>query len=245
MDLVLCARAREEPVKRERWIIIVTASAGCAFAAACSGDNGTSDGGTDASNDTTEQQDSNKPDTGANDAAKDVQSDAPVDSGCPTSWFDLPDASMLEPDGGLPPLIIHATAAGTQDYTCEEAQDGGFGWIFVGPEANLEDCTQALIAYHFASEAGAGAPEWQATADNSYVIASKLLTYTPDGGQGSVPWLLLQKTSTGGTGTISKTLYVQRLHTDGGITPTTTCDGNDLDATTKVPYTADYYFYGN
>ncbi len=230
-----------------RWIMLGFASTACAFAFACSGDSSNDDGGTDASNDTT-QQDVNKPDAKngdaqTNDASNDVQTIDASDGGCPASWLDLPDASALLPDGGLPALLIHAAGAGTQDYTCEPQDGGGYAWVFVGPEATLDDCTQTLIGHHFASDAGA-APEWQ-TLDNSYVIAKKVIAYTPDGGQGSVPWLLLQETSNGGTGTIAKTLYVQRLNTSGGNAPSTTCDGNDVDASSKVAYTADYYFYGN
>ena len=223
-------------MRRARWIIVVLASAGCAFAVACSGDDSSeNDAGNDASNDTT-QQDVNKPDSQTNDAQTSDASDA-GDAGCPAAWLEVSDASMLWPDGGLPALLLHASGAGSQDYTCEPI-DGGYAWTFIGPEANLDDCTQTLIGHHFASEAGAAAPEWQ-TLDQSFVIGKKLLAYTPDGGQNSVPWLLVQATSNGGNGTIAKTLYVQRLNTDGGNAPSTTCDDTDVDATTKVPYTAD------
>jgi len=231
-------------VKRVHLLIAVGAvSAGLVVLQACSGDNNDTDAGSDASNDTT-QPDVNKQDVVTSDVKNDVTTtDGGGDAGCPASWMQVPDAGMLLPDGGLPALILHAAASGTQNYTCEaQSSDAGttYGWVFMGPEANLDDCAQTLIGHHFASEAGAAAPEWQ-TLDTSYVIGKKLLAYTDDAG--SVPWLLLQKTSTGGTGTISQTQYIQRLYTAGGV-PTTTCDGNNLDAGTQVPYTADYYFYG-
>jgi hypothetical protein len=108
------------------------------------------------------------------------------------------------------------------------------------PSADLSDCNGAVIGHHFASEAGAGYPEWQTT-DGTYVVGHKLAAFTPDGGAESVPWLLLQQVSTGGAGTLSQTLYVQRLSTDGGVAPGPGCDAGD---TLQVPYGAEYYFYG-
>jgi len=125
--------------------------------------------------------------------------------------------------------------------------DGGptYTWTLVTPEANLTDCHANLIGHHFASEAGAAYPEWQTT-DGTFVIGTKHLpTFTPDGGAGSIPWLLLTKVDAGGSGTLSMADYIQRLNTDGGNAPATGCAGpGDLDAGVNVGYSADYYFYG-
>ncbi|MGH7436815.1 MAG: DUF3455 domain-containing protein, partial [Polyangiaceae bacterium] len=127
--------------------------------------------------------------------------------------------------------------------------DGGdagesFAWVLQGPDAQLKDCSGNMIGHHFPSEAGASAPEWQTT-DGTYVVAHKVATYTPDGGSGSVAWLLLQASSHGGDGGLSNVTFVQRLDTDGGVAPATGCDINtDAGATVNVPYTADYYFWG-
>jgi len=235
-------------VKRRHWLFAAfAASAGMLVIQACSDNGGDDDAGTDAQqNDATQDV--------AKDVAKDVIPDQGNDAGdandgsdgsCPASWMVVPDAgNNLVPDGGLPPLLIHAAASGTQNYTCT-AQNGDAGttyaWVFVGPQANLDDCNATLIGHHFASEAGAAAPEWQ-TLDQSFVIAAKQAAYTDDAG--SVPWLLLKETSNGGSGSISKTLYIQRLYTSGGIAPTTACNSQNVNTTTNVPYTADYYFYG-
>jgi hypothetical protein len=163
------------------------------------------------------------------------------DGACPTGWLLTPDvaSSIAVPsDGGG--VLIHASGAGSQNYVCTAGSDGGTAWTFVGPEADLSDCTGALIGHHFASDAGAGFPEWQ-TLDGTYVVGHKLAAYTPDGGSESVPWLLLQAVDHGGTGTLSQVAYVQRLNTDGGVAPTTGCDAGDA---IQVPYGADYYFFG-
>jgi hypothetical protein len=167
------------------------------------------------------------------------------DGGCPASWAATPSFDpSLTPDGGS--VIFHAAANGTQDYTCENliddaGTDANTFWVFTGPEANLADCTGTQVGSHFASDAGPTRPEWQTT-DGTFVIAKKTASF--DAGSGSIPWLLLQEVSTGGTGTLSKTLWVQRLNTDGGITPAGGANLCDAGATQKVPYTADYYFYG-
>ncbi len=197
--------------------------------------------------------------TAASDDASDGASDAAVlsDAACPTSWTIAPDTVPLiaVPDGGGG-VLLHATGAGTQDYTCTaSAVDGGGGdggdaglayaWVFVGPEAVLSDCNTAPIGHHFASEAGASQPEWMTTSDDSYVIAKKVNAgYTPDGGT-AIPWLLLQALSTSDAGTLGQVTYVQRLNTTAGLSPpNSTCDDTTVGTTQKVGYTADYYFFG-
>jgi hypothetical protein len=215
---------------------------------ACSGDSSNqNDAGNDASIDVTQDVAKNN-DASANDASQnDASGNDASDGSCPAAWTDLPDAgaALAVPDGGGN-VLIHAAGSGTQNYTCEgTTTDAGtsYAWTFVGPAATLDDCASNLIGHHFASEAGAAAPEWE-TLDNSYVIGHKIAAYTPDGGASAVPWLLLQASSSGGSGTIAQTLYVQRLFTSGGIAPTTTCDNTTAGTSVQQPYTADYYFYG-
>jgi hypothetical protein len=188
---------------------------------------------------------------GANDAGSDALGDAPVaasEGGCPASWMVAPsvDPSITVPaDGGA--VLLHTAASGTQNYTCTQIDAGSFTWSFVGPEAELRDCNASLVGHHFASDAGATAPEWQ-TIDGTYVIGKRVAPpFVPDGGAMSVPWLLLQGTSHGGTGTLSRAGYIQRLFTDGGVAPSTACDqtvAGGAQASQKVPYVADYYFFG-
>lgn len=218
---------------------------------ACSSDDTTSATTKDAAADGTTSPDSSmlEPDSAPADIDSGDAGDAPdAPPGCPASWTVAPvvDPSIAVPDGGEP-VLLHATATGTQDYTCEQTADAGgvYAWVFVGPEADLHDCHDALIGHHFASEAGAAAPEWMTVMDNSFVIAAKRAAFTPDGGAASVPWLLLQETATGGSGLITKTQWINRLTTDGGVAPSTVCDGSNVGTTQKVAYTADYYFYGN
>jgi hypothetical protein len=165
---------------------------------------------------------------------------AAADAACPMSWSIQPTVDptiAVPPDGGS--VLLHAIGTGTQNYACEPGSDGGLGWTFVGPQADLSDCHGNVIGHHFASEAGAAAPEWMLLADGSYAIGQKVAAF--DGGAASIPWLLLRVASDSDAGTLRATTYVQRIDTDGGLQPTSSCD---IDGGLQmVPYEADYYFY--
>jgi hypothetical protein len=167
------------------------------------------------------------------------------DASCPTGWLELPADDPFVLDAGVS-VILHAGGSGTQDYACLPTTDGGYGWTLTGPDASLGDCNGVVIGHHFASAGGAGYPEWQ-TLDGTYVIGHKVTGTTPDGGAGSVAWLVLQAVDAGGgTGTLKNVQYIERLHTNGGLAPSTGCDSVSAEAgaTTTVGYTADYYFLG-
>jgi hypothetical protein len=196
----------------------------------------------DSSKQDSSAQDSSAQDSSAQDSGGDVELGDASDGGCATGWLvapTVPTSIEVPADGGG--VLLHAAGAGTQNYACTMGTDGGISWVFVGPQANLSDCNGNVIGHHYASEAGAGYPEWITTADGTYVIAHKVAAYTPDGGAASVPWLLLQAVDAGGTGTLSQVAYIQRLDTDGGVAPGPGCDAGDM---AQVPYTADYWFYG-
>ena len=137
-------------------------------------------------------------------------------------------------------MLAHGAATGVQSYRCQSVSDGGTAWTFVGPQASLRDCSGTVLAQHFASDAGAALPEWQSP-DRTSIVAHKVAAFAPDGGAPSVPWLLLRAVAHDGSGPLSRVEYVQRLETDGGIAPAGSCQAG---ATSDVPYTADYYFYG-
>jgi hypothetical protein len=218
---------------------------------ACSGDSSsTSDAGDGSAVDVTTQ-DVAKND--ANDASPmDAAGDAndAGDGGCAPAWTELPtipaDAGiLLPPDGGpLPPLLLHFAGSGTQNYTCEAAASS-YAWTLTGPTATLADCHGTVVGDHFASDGGAKFPEWMTTADQSFVVGEKENNgFQPD--PTAVAWLLLPEFNVGGAGTISQTVWVQRLFTTGGVAPSTGCTGSgDVGMTTTAAYTADYYFYGN
>jgi hypothetical protein len=140
-------------------------------------------------------------------------------------------------------LKLHDHAIGVQVYTCSalggdggaDAGGTGYAWVLTAPDAILYDVNFAQVGTH-----GAG-PSWISTVDGSVVTGSKLQQSSPT--DTAVPWLLLQASSTSGAGVFSDIAYVQRLNTAGGKAPVTACDGTTLGGETRVPYSADYYFF--
>src|SRR5205085_2756724 len=81
------------------------------------------------------------------------------------------------------------------------------------PDAVLYDATFNQVGTH-----GMG-PNWTSTVDASVVKGMKLAQADAPI-SGAVPWLLLQATSTSGSGVFTNVTYVQRLNTNGGKAPT-------------------------
>ena len=222
-------------------------------------DSAKSDTGSAA--DTTSATDTTPATDTAPDAASDASDSDVTSDACPSTWMVAPtvDSSIAVPSGGGS-LLLHAFGTGTQDYACvatttagdagADAADGDaadtatttYAWTLTGPEADLKDCAGVKIGTHFASSGGATAPEWL-TLDGTNVIAAKNAQFSVDAT--AVPWLLLHATAHTGTGTLSKVQFIQRTNTTGGKAPATGCDASTAaGTTTKVAYTADYWFFG-
>jgi hypothetical protein len=203
-------------------------------------------------------------DAGAHDSApRDGASDGgyPI---CSMTWLD--DPALPQVDGGailaVPPLdggvqlkvLLHGQvktvdaggSGGTQGYKCEAADAGGgtdtYSWQKIGPEAKLDDCNGTFIIEHTPSEAGATRPQWASQIDTSIVVGETIHSVTVNAA--AIPWLLLGKASSTGTGLLEQVLYVQRFNTSGGLPTPSNCNSTTVGTTVEVPYTADYYFYG-
>jgi Protein of unknown function (DUF3455) len=138
-------------------------------------------------------------------------------------------------------------AVGTQNYICLPS-GSGFAWTFLGPQATLFIDDDKQIITHFLSpnpdENGMAArATWQHSRDTS-TVWGRMIASSPDPG-GAIPWLLLEVvgTESGPTGgnSLTKTTFIQRLNTSGGVAPMTACPG--VGQLLFVPYTADYLFY--
>jgi hypothetical protein len=126
-------------------------------------------------------------------------------------------------------LRAHAHASGQQFYTCD-----GSKWILRGPDAKLFDAAGQKVGAHFAG------PTWQ-WSDGSRVTGRPIASSTPD--PVSIPWLLLTATGHTGDGVMKNVSSIQRLHTKGGKAPANGCEASHRGEQTRIPYTADYYFY--
>jgi hypothetical protein len=170
---------------------------------------------------------------------------------------------ITPPAGNVAFLVGHAF--GSQGYTCLPTSTGGTSWTInaARPEATLFTSIfgQPLeIITHFTSINEApkegvvpplsGNATWQSSFDSSRVwakaINTPLVAGTDDScpNSGSIPCLLLQsvgnKKGPAGGRLLFDTTFVQRLNTNGGAAPTSSCS---VGQTQLQPYTADYYFY--
>ena len=84
-----------------------------------------------------------------------------------------------------------------------------------------------------------------AARDGSTVAARRVDGVTVD--PAAIPWLLLATVSTtsGPDGDrLTKTTYIQRTKTTGGLEPAAAaCNATTVGTTVEVPYTADYHFW--
>jgi len=131
------------------------------------------------------------------------------------------------------PVIGAVHATGFQVYTWRADGAGKVGWTLKGPEATFDD------GAGFKGTHSAG-PTWTA-ADGSKVVGRKVKERRSPGGDG-VPWLVLEAVSHGGAGRLADATFIQRIHTSGGNAPSV--DGGKAGDDVRVPYTADYVFYG-
>jgi hypothetical protein len=133
-------------------------------------------------------------------------------------------------------LALEAHAVGVQIYTCSAPKTAGAKpeWILKAPDAVLYDAAGAKVAKHYAG------PTWEA-ADGSKVVGKARVSTLPT--PSAIPWLLLDVTSTEGSGMFSRVTAVQRLATEAGKAPAAGCDDGSLGKEVRVPYKAVYRFY--
>ena len=164
-------------------------------------------------------------------------------------------ANLEVPEGHS--MFFSARAIGTQNYVCLPAATG-VAWRFFAPEATLfqtfKGQLRQQVATHFLSanpdEGGLPRPTWQDSDDTSRVWG-RLRESSSDPAfvePGAIPWLLLEAAGsedgpTGGS-QLTRTVYIQRVNTSGGIAPAIGCGlPADIGKIVLVPYAADYFFY--
>jgi len=184
-----------------------------------------------------------------------------------------PTPTIITPPVGNSAFLV-GHAIGTQGYVCLPTSTGAStaSWTVkpARPEATLSQTffgQNFQIVTHFLSpnetpnEAATkpipfGSATWQSSFDTSKVWAQVLHNNIVIAGtdpkscpnSNSIACLLLeavgsQQGPTGGN-ILSKTTFVQRLNTKGGVAPDTGCfTSADVGNQVLVPYTADYFFY--
>ncbi len=130
-------------------------------------------------------------------------------------------------------------AEGVQKYKAQEKPGSNpvtYEWVFVAPQADLYDSTNAKVGTHSAG------PTWQLSAmDSIYGQHYSPPQTAPSPDSGSIDWLLLMpKTGTIPTGIFTDVSYIQRIATKGGKAPTT--PPTSANETAEVKYKAVYRF---
>ena len=143
-------------------------------------------------------------------------------------------ASINPPAGTALVRMVHAS--GSQIYTCGTGADGKAAWTLKAPDAELRDNNGKVVGHHSAG------PSWRY--DDGSEITGKAAARADAPDAKDIPWLLLNVVDHKGEGTLSHVTAVQRVNTKGGQPPASGCDSSHANAEVKVPYTADYYFYG-
>lgn len=130
--------------------------------------------------------------------------------------------------------FLSAHAKGEQIYQCTLSQ-GQYAWETKAPDAVLYDNQGQVIGKHYSG------PIWEYKA-GSHVVGRvvKKLDVAPDK---AIPWLLVEIIAHKGSDVFADTRFINRINTQGGLSPVSGCDGNHLGAEKRVPYTADYVFF--
>ena len=158
-------------------------------------------------------------------------------------------------------LFLGTHAVGTQNYVCQPS-GAGVAYVLFTPQATLFGEDGGQVITHFNSpnpfepntdpKVVAPRARFAPRGSTGTRAGSGPRCTNPDGAvtvdQNAIAWLLLdgvgpQNGPTGGD-KLTKTTFVQRLNTKGGLAPSTGCSSlTDVGNKAFVPYTADYFFY--
>ncbi|MBO9617021.1 MAG: DUF3455 domain-containing protein [Dyadobacter sp.] len=151
----------------------------------------------------------------------------------------MPAAFTLPPNPKGYERVATYFAVGVQKYKAQVKEGAGavqYQWVFVAPEAELYDASNAKIGRHYAG------PTWKLNGPGYTIMGqafSPAKTYSKD--PKSIDWLLLgNKDGQEPTGIFQGVGYIFRIATTGGRVPVTPPTG--LTDTASVPYTAVYRF---
>ncbi|MEI6145718.1 MAG: DUF3455 domain-containing protein [Methylococcales bacterium] len=150
----------------------------------------------------------------------------------------LANAGMVMPEVIRPPvgqvakLTVHAI--GDQIYQCV-LENNVYAWQSLAPDAALFDMQGQVVGHHYSG------PIWEYK-EGSRIVGRVVGKYDVDP-SASIPWLLVEVVANHGVGVFSDVQFINRVHTQGGLAPTSSCNANHLGSEKRMSYTADYIFY--
>jgi hypothetical protein len=134
-------------------------------------------------------------------------------------------------------VAMQTVGVGEITYECRPKKDmaGQFEWVFIGPDAVLNDRNGMQVGKYF------GPPATWESKDGSRITGTQVAV-APNGA-GNIPHQLVKANPATGNGAMTGVTYIQRVATVGGIAPAMQCDSNKAGAKQNVRYQADYIFW--
>jgi outer membrane protein assembly factor BamB len=156
-------------------------------------------------------------------------------------------SKLMPPTGNV--VLFTARGEGFQVYVCRATNDapGECEWVLKTSEAVLSDDVGTRpnhAFYGLGEELGKlyDGPTWEAN-DRSRVTG-EIQAQVKAPKAASLPWLLLKVSQSKGKGSFSLVTYVQQVNTVGGEPPSKIEGKAGVGMEKRVPYTANYVFYG-
>jgi hypothetical protein len=152
----------------------------------------------------------------------------------PFDQANLPDAVKV-PAGNK--VAWETVGVGQITYECraKNAPEGTFEWVFVGPQADLNNRAGAKVGTYY------GPPATWASSDGSKLTGTQLAV--APGGTGNIPLQLVKANPATGAGQLTGVTHIQRVATQGGVAPSTACTQASAGSKEIVKYQADYIFW--
>jgi hypothetical protein len=150
------------------------------------------------------------------------------------SQADLP-APVQVPAGNM--VAMETVGVGEITYQCSAKKDMAtqFEWVFVGPDATLNDRSGKQVGKYYGPPA-----TWQ-SGDGSKLTGTQVAV-APNGA-GNIPNQLVKANPASGNGAMTGVTYIQRVNTVGGVAPASVCAASNMGVKQIVKYQADYIFY--
>jgi Protein of unknown function (DUF3455) len=143
-------------------------------------------------------------------------------------------ATVQVPAGNM--VAMETVGVGQITYECRTKKDAsGFEWVFVGPEAKLNDRSGKQVGRYYGPPA-----TWEAS-DGSKITGAQVAVSPAS--LGSIPLQLVKANPATGNGAMVGVTFIQRVATKGGVAPATACDMAAIGKKEIVKYEADYIMY--
>lgn len=134
-------------------------------------------------------------------------------------------------------VAMETVGTGDITYECKAKKDNAseFEWVFAGPNAVLSDRSGKTVGKYY------GPPATWESNDGSKITATQLAV--SPAGAGNIPYQLVKANPAMGNGAMTGVTYIQRVATEGGVAPSSSCGASNVSAKQTVKYQADYIFW--